>query len=399
MGKTYNWTVEHIPASFDMSPEKLLDKYPAISDLKKRAKRRTPHVAWEYLIGGTTDERLVQRNIDGLANILLVPRFLKGELKPDISTTLFGQSYSAPFGVAPIGLAGIIWPRAEVYLAQMANRHQIPYTLSTMAAETPETVGQHVGSMGWFQLYPPREEAVLRDLLARVKASGFKVLVLTVDIPAPSRRERMKRAGFERPPRISPRLLVQGMTRPTWALATLKRGIPNLRTLAKYVDSPTIKNVAAFTNTSIGGTLSWDYLKLVRDIWQEPLVVKGILHPADAEQAVSLGVDGIQVSNHGGRQFDGCPAGIDSLPPIVQAVGHKTTILFDSGVRTGLDIIRALALGADFVFLGRAFMYGIAALGQRGGDHATRILKIDLKTNMAQLGVTSIQQVKALEPA
>ncbi len=374
-----------------------LQDYPTIDDLKKRAKGRIPHVSWEYLNCGTGDERGVLRNREGLAKVTLLPRFMKGYQEPDLKTTLFGKAYHAPFGVAPIGLTGLIWPQAENILAQMAQNYQIPYCLSTVATQTPEEIGPLAGDMGWFQLYPPREEALRTDLLKRAKASGFDTLVVTADVPTPSRRERMQRAGLQMPPRLTPRFIVQGILHPQWSLQTLKVGLPSLKTMEKYAESKDMAEVSTFVGKKIGGTLSWDYLKEVREQWQGDLVIKGLLHPDDAEKAIAIGVEGIQVSNHGARQFNGTPAAIEALPPIVEQVRGRVAVLFDSGIRSGLDIIRALALGADFVFLGRAFMYGVAAFGNEGGNHVAELLRADLANNMLQVGVSSIEEAKGLQ--
>jgi L-lactate dehydrogenase (cytochrome) len=379
----------------DKHMAELMNRYPAISDLRRRALKRMPHVAREYLESGTTDEHAVARNIEGMANVTLVPRLLKGELKPNMSTRLFDRQYHAPFGIAPVGLAGLMWPRAECILAETAARYSIPYCLSTVATQTPETIGPLVGDMGWFQLYPPRDREVRRDLLLRARDSGFTTLAVTVDTPAPSRRERQTRAGLHMPPRITARFVYEAFCNPTWTLHTLKAGLPKLRIMEKYAQSSNMATTAMFVAQKMSGTLSWDYLKEVREEWQGPIVAKGIHHPEDAEKAIEIGIDAIQVSNHGGRQFDGAPAAIDLLPPIVRQVNGRTPVLFDSGIRSGLDIVRALALGADFVFLGRAFIYGAAALGRYGGNHAVEILLDDLKINMIQLGFVSLDEIAA----
>ncbi|MFK7803620.1 MAG: alpha-hydroxy acid oxidase [Anaerolineae bacterium] len=375
----------------------LMLKYPAVADLHKAAGKRLPHIAWEYLETGTTHEQAVQRNIDQFKKVTILPRFVKGHFDPDVSTSLFGQNYAAPFGVAPIGMSGLIWPEMECIMARAAAKHQIPYTLSTVAAETPETVGPHAGEMGWFQLYAPRDKTLRDDILNRARSSGFKTLVVTADTPAPSQRERLKRAGFQMPPALTPRFIWQGVTHPAWSMATLKRGLPKLRTMEKYTDSGQMATLANFVRKKLNGTLSWDYLKEVRDQWDGPMILKGIMHPADAELAIGIGFDGIQVSNHGGRQFDGVPASIDMLADISAVCQGKAAVLFDSGVRSGLDVLRALALGADFVLMGRPFMYGVGALGEAGGAHVIQLLINDLKTNMSQVGAQNIAEVKALE--
>ena len=254
-------------------------------------------------------------------------------------------------------------------------------------------VGPISGDVGWFQLYPPRKPEIRNNLIKRAEKSGFKTLVVTADVPVGSRRERTSRAGLETPPRITPGFLYEAFKHPTWTIQTLLNGLPKLRTIEQYVGSKKMGEVASYVGQELGGTLSWDYLREVRDLWKGPLVLKGILEPDDADKAISIGVDGIQVSNHGARQFDGTPAAIDVLPVIADAVGGRAKILFDSGVRTGLDILRALALGADFVFLGRPFLYGVCAFGKSGGSHTIEILKADLETNLINLGCDNLNEL------
>lgn len=373
---------------------RLMERYPAVADLRRRALARMPHIACEYLESGTGDEAAVQRNIAGMAAVTLVPKLLKGALRPDTACRLLGAEYAAPFGIAPVGLAGLMWPRIECILAEAAARYSIPYCLSTVATQTPETVGPLSGDMGWFQLYAPKDRALRRDMLQRARRAGFSVLVVTADTPIPSRRERVTRAGLRMPPRITPRFVWEALRHPRWTAATLSAGLPNLRMLEKYVDAADMGTIAEFVQEKIGGTLSWEYLKEVRAEWEGPLVLKGVHHPDDAEQAVEVGCDALQVSNHGARQFDGTPAAVDLLPAVARRVRGKVPVLFDSGVRGGLDILRALALGADFVFLGRAFIYGVAALGRAGGEHVIRILLEDLQNNMVQLGCENLTHVK-----
>jgi len=376
--------------SYEKHRLQYLNRYPAVEDLAKRARKRIPHLAWEYLESGTGDEDLTRKNREALQSITFLPRFCKGHLQPTIETTLWGKKYAAPFGIAPVGLTGLMWPKTEQFLAETAHRYQIPYTLSTVATDTPEVIGPMAGSMGWFQLYPPREDSFRKSLLQRAKDSGFHTLVVTADVPMPSRRERIKRAGLRMPPRLTPSMIWQGITHPTWTIATLQNGLPRLKTVEKYTTHTNMKFVSNMVGNRLGGTLSWEYCQILREEWAGPLLLKGILHPEDAIRASEIGFDGIVVSNHGGRQFDGAVPAIEALPTIVQAVGGKTKILFDSGVRTGLDIMRALQIGANFVLLGRAFIYGVAALGRYGGDHVVEILMDDLKNNMVQFGLENI---------
>lgn len=372
-----------------------LQRYPAVSDLRRLTRKRLPHIAWEYLDCGTGDERAVSRNLERMAEVTLAPVFMQGELKPDLTTTLFGRTYSVPFGMAPVGLTGLMWPRAEFILAASAAKYRFPYCLSTVATQSPETVGPIVGDMGWFQLYPPRRREVRDDLLKRAMDAGFHTLAVTADVPVGSRRERTSRAGLETPPRITGRFVYEALKHPTWTVQTLLAGLPRLRAIEKYADSKQMGEVASYVGQELGGTLDWQYISEVRDLWDGPVIVKGIMHPDDAEKGIEVGVDGIQVSNHGARQFDGTLAAIDALPSIVRRVNGRVRVLFDSGVRTGLDIVRALSLGADFVLLGRAFMYGVGAFGKTGGDHAFEILKADLEVNMANLGCASVDAIPA----
>ncbi|MBM3277515.1 MAG: alpha-hydroxy-acid oxidizing protein [Candidatus Handelsmanbacteria bacterium] len=375
-----------------------MQHYPTVADLRRRAQGRIPHVAWEYLETGTGDERGVSRNLEKMSEVTLLPRFMKGELKPDPSTTLLGRQYRVPFGVSPMGLSGLIWPRAELILARTAARYGFPYCMSTVATQTPETVGPLVGEMGWFQLYPPRERHVRADILRRAREAGFHTLVVTADVPVGSRRERTIRAGLRMPPVIGPRFVWEALCHPSWTLCTLQEGLPSLRTLEKYASSRGWKDVIAFVAHHVGGTLSWEYLKEVRQEWSGALVIKGLIHPADVAPALEASVDAIQVSNHGARQFDGTPSAIEALPAMVKEIGGRVPVLFDSGIRTGLDILRVLALGADFVFLGRAFLYAVAALGEEGGDLLAENLLVDLNANLVNLGCATLADIERLAP-
>ena len=380
--------------SYQKQKDRLSNRYPAIEDLARKAKRRIPQVAWEYLISGTGDEALVDRNKSAFQRINFIPRFCKGALAATTATSLFGKNYGAPIGIAPVGLTGLMWPRVEHYLAATADRLKIPFCLSTNATETPETVGAFVGDMGWFQLYPPKDLEIRKSLLERAKDAGFHVLVVTADVPMASKRERTKRAGLTMPPKITPRMIWEGITHPVWSFYTMVNGIPRLRTIEHYANNNSMRFVSGIVGNRLGGTLDWDYCRELKDAWDGPVVLKGILHPADAAKAIEIGLDGIYVSNHGGRQFNGAPAAIEALPGIVREVGGKAPVIFDSGIRTGLDIMRALYLGADFVMAGRPFIYGVAALGKYGGDHAASILMDDLQNNMVQLGVADFEELR-----
>ena len=361
-------------------------RYPALSDLKARAKRRLPPFVWDYVDSATGSESVKHLNRAALDAVRLTPAVLGGPVKPDLTTTLLGQELSAPFGIAPIGMSGLIWPGAEAALARHAAAKRIPYGLSTVATRLPEEIGPLAGDMGWFQLYPPADTGIRADMLKRAKASGFRVLVLTVDVPAPSRRERQRRADLAIPPKKTPRMIWQAATHPEWSIGTLRHGIPRLRMMDGYLKIDKDAPSTAHAGYLLRVNPDWDYVKALRQMWDGPLVVKGILRPEDAARAAAEGVDAVWASNHAGRQFDGCPATIDALPAIRAAI-PDTPLIADGGVDGGLDILRMIARGADFVMLGRAWHYAMAALGARGVAHLDHILRDDLAANMHQLGL------------
>ncbi|AZV77500.1 alpha-hydroxy-acid oxidizing protein [Parasedimentitalea marina] len=379
----------------------LHSRYPAIADLARQAQRRLPPFVWEYLDSATGTEATKTRNRAALDRVGFLPSILHGPLEVDLSTTLFGEKLPLPFGVAPVGMSGLIWPDAEGHLARSAAAAGIPYTLSTVASQSPEDLAPHLGEQAWFQLYPPKDPDIRIDMLARAKSAGFKVLVLTVDVPVASRRERQMRSGLTQPPRLTPRLLAQTLANPTWALGMARRGMPHMRTLDKYITG----NLGNLSSTAHIGYLlrtspDWEYVQWLRDHWQGPIVIKGVMRPEDAERLQDMGVDALWVSNHGGRQFDASPATIEMLPEIRRAT--TLPLIFDSGVEGGLDMLRALALGADYIMLGRAFHFALAALGEPGPAHLIDILKQDLKSNMGQIGatdVTSLPLTRTLGPA
>lgn len=369
-------------------------KYPALSDLRTRAQRRIPKFVWEYLDSGTGDEATKARNRTGLDRIGMMPSVLHGEFTPDLSTQFLGQNVPLPFGIAPIGMSGLMWPDAEGHLARAAARANIPYSISTVATQSPEDIGPHLGQHAWFQMYPPRDPDIRRDMLARAKSAGFSTLILTVDVPVASRRERQVRSGLTNPPRLTPRLLAQVAMCPAWAMGMAQRGMPHMRGLDKYANAATNGlSPTAHVGYLLRTAPDWDYVDYLRSEWDGKFLVKGVLRPDDAQRLEGMGVDGIWVSNHAGRQFDGAPAAIDALPVIRAAT--KLPLIFDSGIESGLDILRALALGADFVMLGRAFHFALGALGAQGVDHLIDILAKDMAANMGQMGARTLSDLPA----
>ena len=355
-----------------------------IADLRRAARRRIPLFIWEYLDSGTGTEASLRRNRTALDELLFWPSVFHGEVAPDLATELLGQTHALPFGIAPVGQSGLIWADAEKTLAQHAAQTGIPYGLSNVATETPETIGPLTGGRGWFQLYPPRDETIRLDMLDRVRASGFSALILTVDVPIGSRRERQVRGGLVQPPRLTPRIVGQCITKPVWALERARRGMTRMRTLDKYSDDDTPRDPTQHIGHLLRTAPDWGYITWLRKHWDGTLIVKGILRPQDAARLEAEGADAIWVSNHAGRQFDATPAAIEALPAVRAAT--RLPLLFDSGIESGLDILRAYALGADFVMLGRAWHYALGALGQSGAVHLTDLLRKDIIANLGQLG-------------
>lgn len=361
-------------------------RYPAVSDLRLQARKRIPHFAFEYLDSGTGAELQVHRNRTALDAVWFRPAILPGQVDPDFTTSFLGQSHARPFGIAPIGMSGVIWPGAEAMLASFARRAGLPYCLSTVATRLPEEIGPHSGDRGWFQLYMPADPDIRRDILRRARESGFTKLVLTVDVPDDSRRERQRRANLSLPPKVTPGMIWQMITHPRWSLGTARLGRPRLKLAESYLTDHTSRTSTQHAGHVIRGKPDWDAFRALRSEWQGDLLVKGVMNPAEAQRLIAEGADGIWVSNHGGRQFEAAPAAISVLPAMREALGAKVPLIFDSGVASGMDVLRALALGADFVMLGRAWHYAVAALGRRGPDHLLHVLTDDMRLNMAQMG-------------
>lgn len=360
--------------------------YPSIDDLRKKAMRKIPRFAFEYLDGGCNEDVNLAKNTDELRQIELMPYYLENYSVPDMRTELFGHVYDAPFGIAPIGLQGLIWPGSPEILARAAFEHNIPFILSTVTTASIERIGEITEGRAWYQLYHPAEAEVRDSIIKRAAAAQYPVLVLLSDVPSFGFRPRDIRNGLAMPPRMTLNNMLQIMGRPDWAIQTLIKGQPSFATLKPYMPKGlNMKQLGLFMNKTFSGRLNAERIKPIRDMWKGKIVLKGVASEEDTEMAIKLGLDGIIVSNHGGRQLDAGQSAIQSLIPIVERYKNRIRIMMDSGIRSGPDIARTLACGADFTFLGRSFMYSVAALGNQGGDHMAALLKTQLKQVMDQI--------------
>lgn len=375
-------------------PRTLDERFPSIRDMEIAARRRIPKFASEYTAGGVGDEDGLRRNLSDFARVRFLPRYLTDPEPPNFETKILGQTVSAPFAPGPVGLTGLMWPDAPLHIARGAATHGLPMGLSSVATNSVEEAGAILGDRLWFQLYPMRDAEIEADIIKRFRAVGGEVLLVTVDIPGPTRRARDIATGMAVPPRRDWYTYLQGAMRPRWAIETLRKGIPSFRTLTKYVgEDRSPEGAAVFLSSVLGGHNPPDRLKRFRDLWPGKLVIKGILGVDDARIAREVGADGIVVSNHGGRQLDAAPTAVDVLPAIRQAVGGSLEILADGGVRTGLDIARYLALGADFVLMGRPMVWSVAAIGPKGPEHALEVLKKEFTSTLIQLGCSDPREL------
>ncbi|HCV05748.1 alpha-hydroxy-acid oxidizing protein [Pseudoalteromonas sp. APAL1] len=366
-------------------------KYPDIADLKKKAKQRIPRFAFDYLEGGCMEERSVQRNRDEINAVQLRSTLLKPFSGSDQSVELFGHTYSAPFGIAPVGLQGLMWPKAPEILAKAAAEKNIPYVLSTVSSSSLERIAEVSEGHAWFQLYNPTDESIRKDLLSRIKAAHYPVLVVTVDVPTFGYRPRDIRNGLAMPPKMTLSNIMQMLSRPRWFYETALAGKPEMQTLKPYMpkDMPT-DELAAFMNKTVMGRVDIEGLKPIRDMWQGPLVIKGLISEQDVKSAIELGADAVVISNHGGRQLDAGESPVKPLQTIASKYSKDMKIFMDSGLRSGTNIVSALASGADFTFLGRPFVYGVGALGDKGGIHTINALMMQVTQIMNQLGCEKV---------
>jgi (S)-mandelate dehydrogenase len=370
----------------------------SIAELAHMARRRLPHFAWEYLEGGAEEELTLRRNRQAFAEVNLLPRTLVPWETPDTRRTLFGREQALPMAIAPTGYNGMLHRDADIHLARAATERGLPFSLSTVSTSSMEQIVAAVPDVNlWFQLYSMTDPKVQEDLLQRAEAVGCKTLLLTTDAVLLGNREWDKR-NFARPRQLSLRNKLDVLRHPRWIKQALwPHGMPSMANLDRYLpaDQRNAAGAAHFIGEKMEKHLSWDFLARLRERWPHRLLIKGVMHPQDAEHAVKLGLDGIVVTNHGGRQLDGVPATLDCLPAIVEVARGKLSIILDSGIRRGTDILKACALGADAVLLGRATLYGVAVGGQAGAGHALDLLSNELRLALTLLGQPDLNQLRA----
>lgn len=369
-----------------------------LHDLRLLARRKLPRIAFDFIDGGADDEACLQRNRDAFGRHTLVPRYLRNVARRDQAVTLLGRRYGSPIGISPTGLAGLFHPDADHALAAAAREADVPFLLSSAANGAIEDVVRVAPEHVWFQMYCTMREDINADLVQRALKAGTPVLVVSVDVPVNSNRERNRRNGFSRPFRMTAGVAFEALGHPLWVLRYLRSGgIPMMKNWAPYAPAGAgAEDVADLYGTLTPAPMvSWDHLQRIRQAWPRKLVVKGLLHPDDARQAVALGADGLVVSNHGGRQLDAAPAPLDVLPAVRAAVGPDIDLILDSGVRRGSDVVIARCLGASSAIFGRPTLYGVAAAGQAGAAHALQIVRKEIDMVMAQIGCARFEDLHA----
>ena len=361
----------------------------SISDYRALAKARLPHFLFEYLDGGSYDEETLRRNVEDLRSVALRQRVLRDVSAIDLSTELFGKRWSLPVGLGPVGLSGLYARRGEVQAARAAGGANVPFALSTVSACSLREVAAS-GHVPWYQLYFVKDRGFVRDMIATARDAGCAALILTVDLAVPGSRYRDARAAG-----AGLRRMAQLMARPQWLWDVGVHGRPHsLGNLEPIVGKRApLNDFQTWIHRNFDASVTWKDVEWVREQWKGPLIIKGILDPEDAREAVANGADGVVVSNHGGRQLDGVASTARALPRVADAIAGRMPILADGGLRSGLDVVRMLALGADFVLLGRAWAYALAAAGQSGVAHVLKLIDAEMRVTMALTGVTSIAEI------
>ncbi|SQF99125.1 L-lactate dehydrogenase [Paucimonas lemoignei] len=368
----------------------------ASTDYRAAAQRKLPPFLFHYIDGGAYAEHTLRRNVDDLADIALRQRVLRNMSELSLQTQLFGETLAMPVALAPVGLTGMFARRGEVQAAKAADASGIPFILSTVSVCPIEEVAPAISRPMWFQLYVLRDRGFMKNALERAKAAGVTTLIFTVDMPVPGARYRDAHSGMSGTNAAFRRML-QAFTHPSWAWDVGLNGRPHdLGNISAYRGSPTgLADYIGWLGSNFDPSISWKDLEWIRDFWEGPMVIKGILDPEDARDAVSFGADGIVVSNHGGRQLDGVLSSARALPAIADAVKGELAILADSGIRSGLDVVRMIALGADSVLLGRAFIYALAAAGGAGVSNLLGLIEKEMRVAMVLTGAKTIADISA----
>ena len=364
------------------------------TDYRAAAQKRLPPFLFHYLDGGAYAEKTLARNVDDLADVALRQRVLKDMSQLDTSIELFGEKFSIPVALAPVGLTGMFARRGEVQAAMAADKKGIPFTMSSVSVCPIEEVAPRLGRPMWFQLYVLKDRGFMKNALERAQAAGVSTLVFTVDMPVPGARYRDAHSGMSGP-NAAMRRYLQAVTHPHWALDVGLMGRPHtLGNISTYKgQNVSLEDYMGYLGANFDPSISWSDLEWIRDFWKGPMLIKGILDPEDARDAVRFGADGIIVSNHGGRQLDGVLSSARALPAIADAVKGQIKILADSGVRNGLDIVRLLALGADCTMIGRAFVYALAAEGEAGVTNLLNLLEKEMRVAMTLTSVKKVSEI------
>ena len=370
-------------------------KYPSVRDLRKRAEFKMPKFAFDYLDGGCNDDINLNKNRTDIQKIELMPNYLSDYDKSLMKTELFGHTYDAPFGIAPIGLQGLMWPNSPEILAKAAMEHNIPFILSTVTTSSIETIAEITEGKSWFQLYHPADEKIKNDLLDRAENAGISVLVILADVPTFGFRPRDIKNGLSMPPKINLNNIIEVIKNPEWTLKTLLYGKPAFKTMMPYIPKGlNLQKLGEFMDITFSGRLNEERIASIRSHWKGTLIIKGIVSEQDAEKAIRLGADGLIISNHGGRQLDAGQSSIVPMTNLAKKYKNKIKIMVDSGLQSGPDIARAMASGAEFTFMGKSFMYGVGALGNEGGNHTISLIKKELLQVMEQLGCEKTSDFK-----